>query len=773
MRSLKRNTSILHMYFTSYIAIFAIPLVILGIVLYSHAIIELQNEVERYTQDKVIRMKNTLDARLLETKKTALKISSDENIKPHMVNLNDYRSKNAIDQLNRYWDKNLIDNLFVCFRNEKYLYGVAGKTSFDTFFANTIGIDYNTSISFANALQKTDKSMFLGISGIPSGSSKNIDNLICLYPLPLGGVSSYGVLGIIINQGTIENLAGDILGNSKGSVFIYNEDMQRIFTIGDKDFFPSERVIEITGGNYSAGVSKSKFEGRNYSVIKTVSEESGFHFIVIMSPESYLNRVIIMRKQVMVIIFGVILTGILLAYVFSRKNYKPIKVLFEKMNNYTSLSEQKEINEPSIINKKVNEIEGIEKMIKNIVDKNYGLTEQLNHHQSFVRDQILLMLLKGQLNEKENIKDLLALYNMKFDYLYSYVSVISIQKVKEYETTAAELSLYIKGVIDSKLKNKQFYWIDTVQGDFVLLVNTTYENCSKIMKVNLLKDIQIFLQNNLGLKINIGVGRVYDNISQISISFMEALSTLDYKLLIGYGNIIFFDEMVSSDTMVYWYPVEEQIRLSQCIKQGNIYIFRDIIDDIIDSIKEKHLPIGITRTICFGMINTIIEVLNEFNIKDFDSDVEELTTFTSLDDLKNKMENVVYKICKYISEKKESNNETLKIAIIEYIHENYTNNMFNLDMVADKFNISSKYLSRFFKQQIGFNFVDYMKELRINYSKKLLSETNLLIKDIVEQVGYSDVASFTRTFRQMEGITPGRFREMALNTVTQQEKNSF
>src|SRR5699024_1329284 len=99
-------------------------------------------------------------------------------------------------------------------------------------------------------------------------------------------------------------------------------------------------------------------------------------------------------------------------------------------------------------------------------------------------------------------------------------------------------------------------------------------------------------------------------------------------------------------------------------------------------------------------------VLNEFNITDLDSDVDELTQFTSLEDLKAKMENVANKICRHINEKKESHNETLKIAIIEYIHENYMDNMLSLDMVADKFNISSKYLSRFFKEQMGFNYLD-------------------------------------------------------------------
>ena len=61
---------------------------------------------------------------------------------------------------------------------------------------------------------------------------------------------------------------------------------------------------------------------------------------------------------------------------------------------------------------------------------------------------------------------------------------------------------------------------------------------------------------------------------------------------------------------------------------------------------------------------------------------------------------------------------------------------------------------------MGYNFTDYIKELRINYAKKLLKETDKAIKGIVEEIGYTDVASFTRTFRQKEGITPGKYREV-------------
>jgi len=85
---------------------------------------------------------------------------------------------------------------------------------------------------------------------------------------------------------------------------------------------------------------------------------------------------------------------------------------------------------------------------------------------------------------------------------------------------------------------------------------------------------------------------------------------------------LFFDEMIETHNMVYWYPVQQHLRFTQCIKQGNVYIFEDIISEIIHSIKQKNVSIGMTRSICFGMINTVIEVLNELNMDNFEKDIE-------------------------------------------------------------------------------------------------------------------------------------------------------
>lgn len=770
MRSFRRKVSVLYKYFISYVAIFAIPLIMLGVSFYRNSVTEMENQVKRYTFDKVVRMKETLDSMILDTKKIALKVSLDERIKPYVVKLNDYHSRNAIDQLNKYWDKNYVSNMFVYFKNDDYVYTLGGKISFNTLnmlYNGVLGMSYSGQESFKEALERINGPAMMKMDAT-IGEISSTRGIVCLYPLPLGSSNCYGVVGIIISTRIIEKLASEVLGDLKGALILYNSDMDSIFDFGDEEVV--SLVVDIVPqafpGNTLEEIQNMEIGGRRLSVIDVTSGNMDFRIFMAISPESYLSRVIVMKRQLVLMVGIVIVVGILLSFVFSLTNYRPIKNLFNIIKAYFPAENEGRYEENLQWGREFavsNELENIEKMVKGIALKNSSLVEQLSYHQSFVREQILLMLVKGKLSHDEKIDELLSLYKIDFPYNYFFVAVISIKREKDYNLTTSELNVYINGIIENKIKNKRVYCIDTVQGDFVLLFNTSYENCSRIVIENMMKDIQVFFKNYLGVRTNVGIGNVYEGIGFISRSFIEALNALDYNLLIGYENVTFYDEVVSSNKKAYWYPTGEQMRFVQCLKQGNVYVIKDMIKEIIDKIKGQQLSIGLTRAICFGMINAVIEVLNELDIKGFDSDIEELAQFDSLEDLEEKVENLAYRICQYVNSKKKSHNEALKIAVIEYIHANYTNNMLSLEMVADKLNISPKYLSRFFKEQIGFNFIDYVRELRINYAKKLLRETNNSIKDIVDRIGYSDVASFTRTFKKLEGITPGEYRKMTVD----------
>jgi AraC-like DNA-binding protein len=47
---------------------------------------------------------------------------------------------------------------------------------------------------------------------------------------------------------------------------------------------------------------------------------------------------------------------------------------------------------------------------------------------------------------------------------------------------------------------------------------------------------------------------------------------------------------------------------------------------------------------------------------------------------------------------------------------------------------------------------------RIERSQELLIETRESLADIADQAGFADQAAFTRTFHQIVGISPGRWR---------------
>lgn len=98
---------------------------------------------------------------------------------------------------------------------------------------------------------------------------------------------------------------------------------------------------------------------------------------------------------------------------------------------------------------------------------------------------------------------------------------------------------------------------------------------------------------------------------------------------------------------------------------------------------------------------------------------------------------------------------------LSYIHENYNKNL-NMAVVTNYISMNYSLFSYSFKQYTGSNFVDYLKNLRVNEAKKLLTETDMLIMDISKAVGYDNEKHFTKVFKAECGVSPSEYRKNTL-----------
>lgn len=92
----------------------------------------------------------------------------------------------------------------------------------------------------------------------------------------------------------------------------------------------------------------------------------------------------------------------------------------------------------------------------------------------------------------------------------------------------------------------------------------------------------------------------------------------------------------------------------------------------------------------------------------------------------------------------------------EYIRKNYENTM-TLSSVAGLYFINEKYLGRVFKKQTGKTFHQYLTDVRLDNSIKLLSG-NYSIIAVSHMCGFVNVTYFNRCFKEKYGISPGEYR---------------
>lgn len=96
--------------------------------------------------------------------------------------------------------------------------------------------------------------------------------------------------------------------------------------------------------------------------------------------------------------------------------------------------------------------------------------------------------------------------------------------------------------------------------------------------------------------------------------------------------------------------------------------------------------------------------------------------------------------------------------IIKYIYSNYSNKI-SLQDIAEREYLSSHYLSHEIKNNVGYNFKDFLNLTRVEEAIKLLLDSDKTLTEISEELGFSHTRYFNKHFKKHTGLTPMQYRK--------------
>lgn len=111
-------------------------------------------------------------------------------------------------------------------------------------------------------------------------------------------------------------------------------------------------------------------------------------------------------------------------------------------------------------------------------------------------------------------------------------------------------------------------------------------------------------------------------------------------------------------------------------------------------------------------------------------------------------------------------------SILRYLHQNY-NQPITLQSLADHFYLSIPYLSKLFKKNLGLNFLKYLNKIRIEHAVEDLKATSHTVSQIAFEHGFSSLASFNRTFRDVYGQSPSTYRKDCASEIRADDSQQF
>ena len=628
-------------------------------------------------------------------------------------------------QLNLYTKvSQFFEQVFYYFQEDEYLYNHSTSANID-FFCEHFQLE-NLSEEELKRLLSTElkKMKILPEQKVDGHFIYNyaVVDTAAIYLLPLAPDYD-GILLFLVGNDYYDRV---LQAESRNNYIIFQGEV--IAQRGELEVSEEQILAELSEEALEEELVQGQIEcdGERY-LLTAQKKENGLFYVTVQSMDLFFNRMLSGQWGiVLLLLVCCIPTALVILY-----GGKHLAGWFRNMNHLLNRGEENAYN--------------MEHMKKDVMALVKAERESIVMRKTvFVRNFI-----RSDYQSRDVVLEKAQKVGMQVDYRYFVVVLVSEKEIGR-ENKAFQQMLDLIG----KEENVEGYGAHLINSNQKLFVIFADEKETIEQTINKMFEVGRALCEEFVM----AVSYYHEEFTNGSMAYVEAVTAYDSRYLVDNSRIIFYNDVRQP---VNWeiIPTITLQNLKNALKTRNGESVKDIIQEICERMRKERPSMFTFRWIYDDILRILLAewpgAENEWNQI---YNVFTLSRCQSIEDFNE----LLTEACRMILESEtdvQSQQTSVAENAMHYMNMHYKEADLNMSMLADYLQISSVTLAVEFKNETGVSPSDYLGSLRMEQAKKLLKETDLLIKEISLAVGYEDDHVFMRRFKKYTGKTPGQYRK--------------
>lgn len=386
-----------------------------------------------------------------------------------------------------------------------------------------------------------------------------------------------------------------------------------------------------------------------------------------------------------------------------------------------------------------------------------ALNVLLNDYIPIIRQHYLSLLLRRPLPQGENV--LRKFETLKIDCPGPYYTVIvaNIQTdgtVENFEAISFLLRTNIKSAITAK--GYQCYIFFDSEFKINCLIGSASEMIGSELEA-VLSDAKNHFEKMAPLQLSAGIGKTVFQPGQIHISFRDAEMALMQTN--KEDGIMLFENIDSAKKM----RLSQEQLLTHAFalyNSGALEECKKILAEHVEKCKASKNPNDLKQFVIKYILRAACSV-ERWSAEPLDDSaiLLILSRLYSASDM-GVIEECEREFSKHLFSLHENTQEDYLVAqALSFINERITDPNLDLEMVSSSIGLSKSYFCKMFHRNMNRNFSNYIRNLRIEKAKVLLTQSTLKAYEISEAVGFTSPKYFSSVFKQVTGMTPSEYQK--------------